>query len=75
MILDLLMAPIKLSLQVLEAIRKEVDKEMLNTVESVKRKMMELQLKYELNQISKREYEEAMKLLEERWRRLELETA
>jgi len=73
-VLDLFLASFSLMLKIVEAIKEEADREMLNTVESVRDKMVELQLSYELNNMGKTEYEEAMKLLENRLRELEVKT-
>ncbi|MCL6578978.1 MAG: hypothetical protein K6T73_06270 [Candidatus Bathyarchaeota archaeon] len=71
MLISIMSIPIKLALQILEKIREEVDREMLNTAESIKKRMMEVQLMYELKKIPEKEYREIMKTLENRLRRLE----
>ena len=70
MLSEILALPFELSMRVLEALEKEADKQMLNTVESIRERMIELQLMHDLNKISQKEYDEAMKFLENKLRKL-----
>jgi len=69
--LDLLLLPFELAKRLLEAIKEEVDREMLNTTDSIKKKMTEIELQYSQGKISREEFEEAMEALADRLRKLE----
>jgi len=69
--LDLLLLPFELAKRLLEAIKEEVDREMLNTTDSIKKKMTEIELQYSQGKISREEFEEAVEALADRLRKLE----
>jgi predicted ArsR family transcriptional regulator len=69
--LDLLLLPLNFAKRLLEAIKEEVDREMLNTTDSIKVRMTEIELQYSQGKISKEEFEEAMEALAEKLRKLE----
>jgi hypothetical protein len=57
--LDLLLLPFNFAKRLLEAIKEEVDREMLNTTDSIKKRMTEIELQYSQGKISREEFEEA----------------
>ncbi|MFA5772546.1 MAG: hypothetical protein WC974_07440 [Thermoplasmata archaeon] len=63
---DLLMVPIDLGIKVLTEIKNMADEQMLNTLESVQKKFMEIQMKYENGEMEEKEYKEAVEFLENR---------
>jgi uncharacterized membrane protein len=63
---DILRFPIDLGMKVLRTIAEQVDDEMLNTEESVRKKVMETQLKYESGEMKEEEYREIMDYLKKR---------
>jgi len=63
---DLLRFPLDLGMKVLRAIAEQVDEEMLNTEESVRKKIMETQLKYESGELKEEEYLKIMDYLKKR---------
>ena len=67
---DLLMFPIDLSMKVLTKIRDMADEQMLNTQESVQKKFMEIQMKYENGELEEKEYKEVVEFLENRLERI-----
>jgi Glu-tRNA(Gln) amidotransferase subunit E-like FAD-binding protein len=69
--LDLLLLPFSFAKRLLEAIKEEVDREMLNTTDSIKKRMTEMELLYSQGKISREEFEEAMEALADRLRKLE----
>jgi len=69
--LDLLLLPLNFAKRLLEAIKEEADREMLNTTDSIKVRMTEIELQYSQGKISKEEFEEAMEALAEKLRKLE----
>jgi Glu-tRNA(Gln) amidotransferase subunit E-like FAD-binding protein len=69
--LDLLLLPFNFAKRLLEAIKEEADREMLNTTDSIKERMTEIELLYSQGKISKEEFEEAMEALAEKLRKLE----
>ena len=60
---DLLKIPFDLGLKVLEAIAEQVDEELLSTEDAVRKKIMEIQWKYETGQIEEDVYQRTMKFL------------
>jgi len=69
--LDLLLLPFNFAKRLLEAIKEEDDREMLNTTDSIKKRMTEIELQYSQGKISREEFEEAMETLTDRLRKLE----
>jgi Glu-tRNA(Gln) amidotransferase subunit E-like FAD-binding protein len=69
--LDLLLLPFELVRRLLEAIKEEVDREMLNTIDSIKKRMIEIELLYTQGKISREEFEEVMEALTDRLKKLE----
>jgi len=67
---DLLMFPIDLSMKVLTKIRDMADEQMLNTQESVQKKFMEIQMKYENGELEEKEYKELVEFLENRLKKI-----
>jgi len=67
---DLLMFPIDLSMKVLTKIRDMADEQMLNTQESVQKKFMEIQMKYENGELEEKEYKEVVEFLENRLKKI-----
>lgn len=63
---DFLKIPIELGMKVLRTIAEQVDEEMLNTEESVRKKVMETQLRYESGELKEAEYRETMEYLRKR---------
>jgi len=63
---DILKFPIDLGMKVLRTIKEQVDEEMLSTEESVRKKVMEIQLKYESGEMEEEEYREIMAYLKKR---------
>lgn len=63
---DLLLAPFKLGIKVLEKIRDEADEQMLRTEDSVRKKYMEIQMLYENGELEEKEYNEWVRFLEKR---------
>lgn len=58
--------PMDLTKKVLEGIVKQVDEGMLRTEESVLKKIMEVQMKYENGVLEENEYREVMNILGDR---------
>jgi ferredoxin-fold anticodon binding domain-containing protein len=67
---DLLMFPISLGMKILRAIGDKVDEEMLNTEQSVRKKIMEIQMLYEGGEIEEGEYRETLKILMDRLKKI-----
>lgn len=67
---DLLMFPMELGMKVLKAIADKVDEEMLNTEESIRKKIMEIQMLYESGEIKESEYRETMKVLMDKLKKI-----
>ena len=67
---DLLMFPIDLSMKVVTKIRDMADEQMLNTQESVQKKFMEIQMKYENGELEEKEYKEVVEFLENRLKKI-----
>ena len=67
---DLLMFPTDLSMKVLTKIRDMADEQMLNTQESVQKKFMEIQMKYENGELEEKEYKEVVEFLENRLKKI-----
>jgi len=63
---DILKFPIDLGMKILRTITEQADEEMLNTEESVRKKAMEIQLKYERGEMEEEEYQEIMAYLRKR---------
>jgi uncharacterized membrane protein len=63
---DLLKFQIDMGMKILRTIKEQVDEEMLNTEESVRKKVMEIQLKYENGEMEEEEYREIMAYLRKR---------
>jgi hypothetical protein len=63
---DLLRFPIDLGMKILRTIAEQADEEMLNTEESVRKKVMETQLKYESGEMEEEEYLKMMEYLKKR---------
>ena len=57
---DILKLPVELGMKVLRTIAEQVDDELLRTEESVRKKIMETQLKYESGEINEEEYRKMM---------------
>jgi hypothetical protein len=55
---DILRLPVDLGMKVLRTIAEQLDDEMLRTEESVRKKIMETQLKYETGEMQEEEYRE-----------------
>lgn len=63
---DILRIPIDLGMKVLRTIAEQVDDELLRTEESVRKKVMETQLRYENGEMIEEEYREIMNYLGKR---------
>ena len=63
---DLLLLPVKLFLDICEKLREMADDQMLMTVDSVKRKFMEVQTEYEEGKMTEAEYQKALEFLSNR---------
>lgn len=63
---DLLRFPIDMGMKVLRTIAEQVDDELLRTEESVRKKVMETQLRYETGDMGEEEYREIMDYLRKR---------
>jgi uncharacterized membrane protein len=63
---DLVKFPIDFGVTILRTIAEQVDDEMLNTEESVRKKVMETQLKYERGEMKEGEYREIIDYLRKR---------
>ncbi|MBE0516580.1 MAG: CdvA-like protein [Methanophagales archaeon] len=63
---DILRLPIDLGMKVLRTLAEQVDDELLRTEESVRKRVMETQLKYESGEIKEEEYREMMDYLKKR---------
>lgn len=70
---DILRLPVDLGMKVLRTIAEQVDDEMLRTEESVRKKIMETQLKYESGEINEEEYREMMDHLRKRLEEVKVE--
>ncbi|MCK9426995.1 MAG: gas vesicle protein GvpG [Ignavibacteriaceae bacterium] len=60
---DILLAPLKGVMWLAEQIKEVTDREFLDDEDKIKEKLMALQLKYELDEISEEEYDEEEKKL------------
>ncbi len=63
---DILKLPVDLGMKALRAIAEQIDDEMLNTEASVRKRIMETQLKYEGGAVNEEEYREMMDRLSKR---------
>jgi len=63
---DILRFPVDLGMKVLRAIAEQADEELLRTEDSVRKKVMETQLKYESGELKEEEYRETMEYLRKR---------
>ena len=63
---DIIMLPTQLFLDTLEKIKEMADEERLTTLDSIKRKFLEVQTDYEEGGISESEYQEATEFLSDR---------
>ena len=63
---DILKLPVDLGMKALRAIADQIDDEMLNTEASVRKKVMETQLRYEGGALTEEEYREMMDRLSKR---------
>lgn len=70
---DILRLPVELGMKVLRTIAEQVDDELLRTEESVRKKIMETQLKYESGEINEEEYREMMDHLRKRLEEVKVE--
>ena len=70
---DILKLPVDLGMKVLRTIAEQVDDELLRTEESVRKKIMETQLKYESGEINEEEYREMMDHLRKRLEEVKVE--
>jgi len=70
---DILRLPVELGMKVLRTIAEQVDDELLRTEESVRKKIMETQLKYESGEINEEEYREVMDHLRKRLEEVKVE--
>lgn len=70
---DILKLPVELGMKVLRTIAEQVDDELLRTEESVRKKIMETQLKYESGEINEEEYREMMDHLRKRLEEVKVE--
>ena len=68
---EILAAPVKLGIKLLEAIRDEADKELYPDESQIKEKLIALQTLLEAGQISEREYDVQEEKLIERWREIQ----
>ena len=67
---DLLRLTIDLGMKLLAEISNMVDEQMLKTQESVQKKFIEIQMRYENGEISENEYKETAGFLENRLRKM-----
>ena len=70
---DILRLPVELGMKVLRTIAEQVDDELLRTEESVRKKIMDTQLKYESGEINEEEYREVMDHLRKRLEEVKVE--
>jgi len=70
---DILKLPVDVGMKVLRAIAEQVDDEMLGTEESVRKKVMETQLKYECGEMGEEEYRLMMDYLGKRLKEVKVE--
>jgi len=70
---DILKLPVDVGMKVLRAIAEQVDDEMLGTEESVRKKVMETQLKYECGEMREEEYRLMMDYLGKRLKEVKVE--
>jgi len=67
---DLLKLPIDLGVEVLEAIADNADAELLNTEQSIRQRVLEVQMMFERGDLKEDEYRETMQWLRERLNRV-----
>jgi hypothetical protein len=70
---DILRLPVDLGMKVLRTIAEQIDDELLRTEESVRKKIMETQLKYESGEMKEEEYREVMDHLRKRLEEVKVE--
>ncbi len=73
MVLDILLLPANLFIDMCEKIKEMADDEMLATLDSIKRKFIETQTAYEQGEMDEAEYNETVELLSNRLNRLQEE--
>jgi len=69
---DILKLPVDVGMKVLRAIAEQTDDEMLSTEESVRKKVMETQLKYESGEMKGEEYRVMMDYLSKRLKEVKI---
>ena len=70
---DILKLPMDMGMKVLRAIAEQADDETLGTEESVRKKVMETQLKYESGEMKEEEYRVMMDYLSKRLKEVKVE--
>jgi len=70
---DILRLPVDLGMKALRTIAEQIDDELLRTEESVRKKIMETQLKYESGEMKEEEYREVMDHLRKRLEEVKVE--